>query len=258
MNSNPVVLVTGSTKRTGLAVAAEFAREGYDVALHYRTSPDEASEAVAGIKAMGARVHAYRADLNDDDDIANLVAGVFDDFGRLDVLVNNASVFRQDQLKDFTVTDLDQAWRINCRAPLLLTKTFYDLAKKLERKGAVINIADQKIKDNFHADHFSYTVGKTAIGNLTKMLAVSCMPILTVNAIFPGLMLPSDDQTTQDFEHAAKISNPLGYSATPLDLARAAIELSHPRYNGADLLLDAGQNLIPVDQDVIYKYRAPK
>jgi pteridine reductase len=258
MNSKPVVLVTGSTKRSGLALASEFARAGYDVALHYRSSPDEAKEALAGVQAIGAKVHAYRADLKNEDEIANLVNSVFDDFGRMDVLVNNASVFRQDRLKDFTVTDLDDAWRINCRAPLLLTKTFYDIAKKLERKGAVINIVDQKIKDNFHADHFSYTVGKTAIGNLTKMLAVSCLPILTVNAIFPGLMLPSDDQTTADFEHAARISSPLGYSATPLDLARAAIELAQPRYNGADLLLDAGQNMIPVDQDVIYKYRAPK
>jgi NAD(P)-dependent dehydrogenase (short-subunit alcohol dehydrogenase family) len=255
--AKPVVLITGGARRSGFVIATEFAKNGFNVAIQYRTSSDEAERAQSELNSIGIACRAYQADLNDAAEIKGLVEGVFEDFGRLDVLVNNASVFFQDQLKDFDIENLDEAWRVNCRAPILLTKAFYDRASKSGMEGAVINIVDQKVKGNFHADHFSYTVAKTAIGQLTNMLAVSCLPVLRVNAIFPGLMLPSDTQTNEDFEYAAKVSTPLGYAATPLDLARTAVELSNRRYNGTDIVLDAGQNLIRVDQDVIYKYKSP-
>lgn len=254
----PVVIVTGGAKRAGLAIATEYARRGYRVALQFRTSKQDALNAVESIRQLGGDVNAYYADLNVESDIFELVASVAKDFGRIDVIVNNASVFYQDKLPDFSIEALDEAWRVNCRAPILLTRAFYDHAKAAGTVGAVINIVDQKVKNNFHADHFSYTVAKTAIGHLTSMLAVSCMPVLRVNAIFPGLMLPSDDQTQADFEYAAKVSNPLGYAATVQDLAEAAVELSNARYCGTELMLDAGQNMIRVDQDVIYKYKDPK
>ncbi len=265
-STRPVVLVTGGAARTGLAIAQEFAARGYDVAVQYKTAEADARAAAVGLAAGSAadstadhaqaQVRIYRADLGEEADIAALIAGVYADFGRLDVLVNNASVFFQDRLADFTVADLDQAWRVNCRAPLLLARAFYDHAGALQHTGVVINIVDQKVKGNFHADHFSYTVAKTAIGQLTEMLAISCSPVLRVNAIFPGLMLPSGDQSQADFEYAAKLSNPLGYAATTQDCARAAAELADPRYNGTDLILDAGQNLLRVDRDVIYKFKA--
>ena len=78
-----------------------------------------------------------------------------------------------------------------------------------------MNVVDQKIKENFHRDHFSYTVAKAALGNLTQMLALSSAPVLRVNAVFPGLMLPSDDQTQADFEHASRASTPLARIAGP-------------------------------------------
>lgn len=260
--TRPVVLVTGGAARTGLAIAQEFAARGYDVAVQYKTAEADARAAAVGLAADSAADHAqaqvriYRANLGEEADIAALIAGVYADFERLDVLVNNASVFFQDRLADFNVADLDQAWRVNCRAPLLLARAFYDHARVLQHTGVVINIVDQKVKGNFHADHFSYTVAKTAIGQLTEMLAISCSPVLRVNAIFPGLMLPSGDQSQADFEYAAKLSNPLGYAATTQDCARAAVELADPRYNGTDLILDAGQNLLRVDRDVIYKFKA--
>ncbi len=258
LTTRPVILVTGSAKRTGLAILTEFAGAGYDVAIQYRSSSDEADAAAIALAKLGARANAYHADLNRDQDIAALVDHVYRDFGRLDVLVNNAAIFFQDKFIDFKVEDFDETWRINCRAPILLTRAMYDHAKRLGQLGTVINIVDQKVKGNFHADHFSYTVAKTALGNLTSMLAISCQPVLRVNGIFPGLMLPSDDQTQEDFEYAAKVSNPLGYAVGPADLARTALELAHPRYNGTDIVLDAGQNLWRVDQDVIYKYRNPE
>ncbi len=252
----PVVLITGSVKRTGLAVAETFARRGFDIALHHRSSPAAAVQACAVLASHGVRAIAYECNLTQHEAVDRLIASVYHDFGCLDVLVNNASVFIQDKLADFDIRDLDDAWNVNCRAPLLLTRAFHDRAKAAGTTGVVVNVIDQKVKDNFHPDHFSYTVAKTALGNLTAMLAVSCSPVLRVNAVYPGLMLPSDDQTQADFEHAARRSSPLGHAASPVDMAEAIIELTQARYNGAEIVVDAGQNLIRVEQDVIYKYRA--
>jgi pteridine reductase len=139
----------------------------------------------------------------------------------------------------------------------LLTKAFYEKAKATNAQGVVINVVDQKVKGNFHKDHFCYTVGKAAIGNLTQMLAISAAPVLRVNAVFPGLMLPSDDQTLEDFEYAAKQATPLGQIATPQEMAGAIELLIGRAYNGFDFVIDGGQNLVRVAQDVLYEYRAP-
>ncbi|MCM3060870.1 SDR family oxidoreductase, partial [Bacillus subtilis] len=98
---------------------------------------------------------------------------------------------------------------------------------------------------------------KAALGNLTQMLALSSAPVLRVNAVFPGLMLPSDDQTQADFEHASRASTPLARIAGPDDVASAILLLTGNAYNGVDFVVDAGQNLIRVDQDVLYKHRSP-
>jgi pteridine reductase len=258
MTEKKVVLVTGAARRTGRVLAEYLSRNGYDAAVHFNSSPDAAQETVASIRSSGGNAVAMQADLQDPQAIDNLVGDVYREYGRLDLLVNNASVFWQEHFPDFSVEHLDEAWKVNCRAPILLTRAFYLRAKEQGATGAVINIVDQKIKQNFHRDHFSYTVGKTAIGNLTTMLAISADPVLRVNAIFPGLMLPSDNQSQADFEVAGRASNLLRRVAGPEDVASAVLLLASPAYNGTDFVVDAGQNLIPVEQDVLYTYKADK
>jgi NAD(P)-dependent dehydrogenase (short-subunit alcohol dehydrogenase family) len=99
-------------------------------------------------------------------------------------------------------------------------------------------------------------VGKTAIGHLTAMLAKSAAPVLRVNAVYPGLMLPSGDQTEADFHYAEARSTPLGKVATPDDLAQAIMLLTGAAYNGVDWVVDAGQNLIKVERDVVFVHRS--
>lgn len=253
----PVVLVTGAARRAGRAFALRFAARGYRVAVHYDRSADAAQAVVREIESSGGEAVALQADLAHADAITQLVDAVYTRFGRLDVLVNNASVFWQDHLPSFDLAAFDNARAINCRAPILLTRAYYERAKAALAQGVVINVVDQKIKENFHRDHFSYTVAKAALGNLTQMLALSASPVLRVNAVFPGLMLPSDDQTPADFEHASRASTPLARIAGPNDVADAILLLTGPAYNGADFVVDAGQNLIRVDQDVLYKHRSP-
>lgn len=253
-----VVLVTGAGKRVGRAIAERFAKADYNVLVHYGTSESEAADVVASIKSLGRNAIAVHANLQSPHEITTLIARAYEEFGRLDVLVNNAAIFFPDHLGTFTVADLDRAWEVNCRAPILLTQAFYSEARARSQTGVVINVVDQKIRNNFHPDDFSYTVSKVGIGNLTKMLAVSTMGVLRVNAIYPGLMAPSGDQSPEDFEYASERATLLGYVAGPEDVANAVVLLTLPSINGADFVVDAGQNLKPVPHDVIALYRAPK
>lgn len=253
-----VALVTGAGKRVGRAVAERFAKAGYDVIVHYSTSESDAADVAASIKSLGRKAVTIRANLQSTDEIAALIARAYAEFGQLDVLVNNAAIFFPDHLSDFSVSNLNRAWEVNCRAPILLTQAFYNAAKARNQTGVVINIIDQKVRDNFHPDDFSYTCSKVAIGNMTKMLAVSALDVLRVNAIYPGLMMQSGDQTPEDFEHASKHATLLGYVAGPNDVADAVVMLTLPSINGVDFVVDAGQNLLPVPHDVISLYRSTK
>ncbi|WP_297354544.1 SDR family oxidoreductase [Paraburkholderia sp.] len=252
-----VILVTGAARRIGRVVAEWFGAQGYDVAVHYNASAAEAQQVADGIVARGQQACALHADLAVAAQAADLVARVYERFGRLDVLVNCASVFGHDRFDDFEIDEFDRAWATNGRAPLLLARAFYLRARAAGSTGAVINVIDQKVRDNFHADHFSYTVGKAALGNLTKMLALSAHPVLRVNAVYPGLALPSDDQSLADFEYASLHSTPLARIAGPQDLARAIELLVGEGYNGVDFTVDGGQHLRRVDRDVLYLHRDP-
>ncbi|WP_347556832.1 SDR family oxidoreductase [Robbsia sp. KACC 23696] len=279
-DARPVVLVTGGAKRVGRVIALRFAQAGYRVAVHYGQSARAAEALVAALEADDAgaggdaalsdgaaelahrasgapRARALQADLAHPSAADVLVDGCIAAFGRLDVLVNSASVFPDDHLDDFTLDTFDHAWAVNGRAPLLLTQAFYRRARAANRTGVVINVVDQKVRDNFHPDHFSYTVGKVAIGHMTAMLAKSAAPVLRVNAVYPGLMLESGDQTPQDFDHAKRHATPLHRIATPDDLASAILLLTGPAYNGVDWVVDGGQNLLPVARDVVFSLRAP-
>jgi pteridine reductase len=253
-----IVLITGSAKRVGRAIAERFAQEGYDIVIHYGTSEDNARDTIATIKGVGCEAIAIKANLAAPEEISAMVTGVYERFGRLDALVNCAGTFSPDHLSDFKVADLNHAWEVNCRAPILLTQAFYREAKMRDHQGVVVNVVDQKVRNNFNPDDFTYTASKVAIGYMTSMLAMSAMPVLRVNAVYPGLLMQSGDQTPEDFEYASKHSTPLGYIATPKDVADAILLLTLPSFNGTDFVVDAGQNLIPVKHDVIALHRAPK
>lgn len=256
--NNRVVLITGAAKRAGRAFAEYFSERGAAVIVHYSTSAADASELIQAIRRRGGQAMAIRADLRDASQVKQLVSSAFQAFGRLDVLVNNASIFDRDTFPDFAAENLDAAWQVNYRAPILAARSYYDLAKHAGTIGVVVNVVDQKVTGAFHRDHFTYTAGKAGLGNMTKMLAISAWPILRVNAVYPGLMLESDDQTSEDFAYAREHATPLGVIATPNDVAEAIDLLTGPAYNGVDFIVDGGQHLIRRTRDVLYEYRAPE
>ncbi len=244
------VLVTGAGRRIGRAIALALAEDGWAVALHYNRSGNAARDGVGEIEAAGGRAVALSADLADVEETQTLVPAARAAFGRLDAVVNNASLFEQDKATDFDPALFDLHMAINARAPALLTR---DLANALPGDGAgcVVNVLDQKLW-NMNPDFLSYTISKLALLGFTRTMAMALDPRLRVCGVAPGLTLPSGGQTQAHFE-AIHERTPLGRGSTPADVAAAVrFVLASPALNGVTVMADGGQHLDASPFDVLF------
>jgi NAD(P)-dependent dehydrogenase (short-subunit alcohol dehydrogenase family) len=264
-STRPVVLVTGSAQRIGRAIALELAQHGFDVAIHYRSSRAQALEVVAELRAAGAGAHAFAADLADERKCRALVPSVITRFGRLDAIVNNASVFEHDDAASFGYAAMERHWRANTGPAVLLAQALHaqssaapkDTAAKFDGAGAsgcVVNLLDQKLW-NPNPDYFSYTLSKAALQAATVMLAQAFAPRLRVCGVAPGVTLLSGPMNAQEFAAAHRLT-PLARSSTPEDIARAVrFLIESPAITGTTLLVDGGQHLSAQPRDVLYLAR---
>jgi len=254
----PVVLVTGAARRVGRAIALELATHGFDVAVHYRGSQDDAFATVAELKRAGAAAHAFQADLSIEAACRALVPAVAARFGRIDAVVNNASVFEHDDVASFSVAAMETHWRANTAPAVLLAQALHtQLAQPAEAgasTGCVVNIIDQKLW-NPNPDHFSYTLSKAALQAATVMLAQSLAPRVRVCGVAPGITLASGPMNASEFA-AAHAMTPLQRSSTPDDIAHAVrFLIESPAITGTTLLVDGGQHLSAQPRDVLYLAR---
>jgi NAD(P)-dependent dehydrogenase (short-subunit alcohol dehydrogenase family) len=215
------VLITGGAQRLGRAIALHFAREGFDIAIHYRSSNDAARALADEVRALGRRARAYRADLEKPDETDALIPSVLHDFPHLVGLIHSASTFERDRFGGITRDFLTRQHRVNAEATLFLTQALWNA---IDGPGWVINLIDAKI-DQITPAFFSYTLSKLALEDVTRMTARACAPKLRVNAVAPGLVLRSGKQTDAEFE-AAHHDNPLGRGPDPEDIARMAFALA--------------------------------
>jgi len=253
MSTRPVVLVTGSAQRIGLAIAQDLAAHGFDVAVHYRHSAAAAAQAVAGLREAGARAEAFAADLADEAACEALVPAVAQAFGRIDAVVNNASAFELDDVASFSTAVMDRMWRANTAPAILLARALHR-ALPAGHQGAVINLLDQKLW-NPNPDYFSYTLSKAALEAANTMLAQALAPRLRVCGVAPGVTLHSGTMNDAEFEASHRMT-PLGRSSTPADVARAVrFLLESPAITGTTLLVDGGQHLQPQARDVMFLAR---
>lgn len=244
--TRPVVLVTGGARRLGRAIALHLAGAGWDVAVHYRASAAEAADAAAAIEAAGARAATFAADLADEAQCRALLPAVRAHFGRVDAVVNNASLFEQDSVADFSYAAMERHWRANT-APAVVLAQALDAAGG----GAVVNLLDQKLW-NPNPDYFSYTLSKAALEAANTLLAQALAPRTRVCGVAPGVTLLSGPMTAAEFERAHRLT-PLERSSTPQDIARAvAFLLDSPAITGTTLLVDGGQHLQAQPRDVLY------
>ena len=251
MSSRPVVLVTGAARRMGRAIALDLAGHGFDIALHYRGSADDAAATVAQIRALGASAESFRADLADETACRALVPAVVASLERLDAVVNNASTFEYDTPETFSYAAMAQHFRANTGPAVLLAQALHKHLLGCDDVGCVVNILDQKLW-NPNPDYFSYTLSKAALHSATVMLAQAFAPTLRVCGVAPGVTLGSDMMSDDNFAAAHRLT-PLQRSSTPEDIARAVrFLIESPAITGTTLLVDGGQHLTAQPRDVAF------
>jgi len=253
------VLVTGAAKRLGREIALQFARQGWDVAIHYGRSAKEAAQTVREIQSMGRSAQAFQADLSDEVAVKNLFLDVSQAFPKLNCLVNSASIFEYDRANSNTPLSgkiLQEHMQVNLTAPILLSQMMFEFQKsqasKLEVIPTIIQLLDQKLI-NLNPDYLSYTLSKAALLSSVELLAMDFAPYLRVVGLAPGISLPSGDQTNEGFAKAHQMT-PLGRSSTPLDIGKAAVFLAESgAITGTTLYVDGGQHLLSSSRDVMFK-----
>jgi len=237
-----VALVTGAGKRVGRAIALALAERGAAIAIHYRSSRVEAEEGVARITAQGGRAQAFAADLENVAAIEQMVAQVLAAFGRIDVLVNCASVFYRKPLEELTEHDWDVNLDTNLKAPFFLAK-FAGAAMRRQGAGKIVNIGDWAGIRPYN-NYLPYTVSKAGLIGLTRALAKALAPQVQVNCVALGPVMPPEDYDAAEIERLkqATLTKTLG---SPEEVARAVLYLCEGTdfTTGSTLMLDGGRLL---------------
>jgi len=248
--SSRVALVTGAGRRLGRAIAIELARAGWDIAVHYRHSHDEARAVAREIAAIGRRAVTLQCDLSDEEAVRGLLPAALKSLERVDCVVNNASLFDYDSDLNFSQARLDAHMHANVAAPIQLARALYDATPE-GGQAVVVNLLDQKLY-NLNPDFLSYTLSKAALEAANTMLAQSLAPRVRVVGVAPGITMVSGDQSEEGFAKA-HTRTPLGRSSTPEDIAAAVVYAAGARaMTGTTLLVDGGQHLVPSPRDVMF------
>lgn len=245
-------LVTGAGKRIGRVLAIELGARGYHVGVHYRSSAASADEVVKIISDKGGTAHAVQADLSDEAQTASLVSETRDALGPLSLLVNNASLFENDDITTMTRDSWDDHLDTNLRAPVKLIQDFAAQTDETLNNLAV-NIIDQRVL-KLTPQFFSYTLSKSALWSATKTLAQALGPRhIRVNGIGPGPILRNDRQSENDWQDQNKATI-LGHGATPDEIWQALAYLIEARsVTGQMIAVDGGQHLTWQTPDVMVK-----
>ncbi|QDU76416.1 Glucose 1-dehydrogenase 2 [Bremerella volcania] len=241
----PVALVTGGAKRVGRVIAQHLADCGYRIAVHANTSIDEAKRFAESLKEQGIEASAFKADLSREDSIKDMVDKVHFYFGRIDVLVNSASIFFPTPLDELTSEDVESLFQVNTFAVLSCSRFVAQRMKEQATGGAIVNIADWSVQRP--AKGFSaYIASKGALVTLTKSLAIDLAaenPAIRVNAVLPGqVLLPEDaGEVKRQAAIDATLVKRLG---EPEDVAQAVQFLvESPFVTGVCLPVDGGRTI---------------
>ncbi len=237
-----VVLITGGAKRLGAATVRALHAAGASIVVHYHQSREAAERLVAELNAQRAgSAHAVGANLLDTDALPGLVSAALERYGRLDVLVNNASSFYPTPVGEITAAQFDDLIGTNLRAPLFLAQAAAPALRATQ--GLVINMADihgqRPLKD-----YPVYSAAKAALVMLTRSLARELGPEVRVNAIAPGPVLwpeqPLDDALKAEIVGKTALKR----SGSPDDIARTALFLatSAPFITGQVIAVDGGRS----------------
>ena len=239
MEANKII-ITGGATRIGAAISKKLSGLGVEMVIHYNESKSSAEKLKKKLSKNKTKVYLIKGDLNKETDVNKIVKFAKSKLKYFDCLINNASLFENDKLDNFTTSSWDRHLRTNLRTPALLCKEF---AKNIKGKNNnIINIIDQRVF-KLTPFFFSYTISKTGLYTLTKTSAMCLAPNIRVNGIAPGPTLKNKRQTKKHFKKQ--------YLATPLkrqidvnEICNAVDFLIKNRsITGQVIAIDSGQNL---------------
>ena len=232
----PTAIVTGAAIRIGKAIALHLAEKGFNIALHYHRS--EPSAVIEKIKLKGVSCLGYQSDLSNIDEAEQLIAKILGDFDDVELLINSAANFIQENLEETRVENLVNTFNLNLMSPMLLMRDF----KRSVNKGMIINILDERVRK--HISTFgAYSISKVGLKHLTELAAVEWGQTVRVNGIAPGLILPPQGAAPDYLEKAAK-KVPTRSHGKIKNLLQALDYLMENQFvNGDTLFVDGAESL---------------
>jgi NAD(P)-dependent dehydrogenase (short-subunit alcohol dehydrogenase family) len=242
--TDKAALITGG-RRIGAVVATELARKGAHVAMVYRNSRSEAEDTAGALRAIGRQALVIQGDLRQPEACSRVVEGAATEFGRLDVLVNMASVYREKALDELTLEDWEAQMSVDLRAAWLCSRAAIPHMRK-GRGGRIVNFSDWVARSGRprYRGYLPYYVAKAGVIALTEALALElASDQILVNAIAPGpILAPPGTSATE--EAAVEQATPLGRWGGEIEIAKTVIALVESDFiTGETIRVDGGRHL---------------
>lgn len=236
--SGQTALVTGGAKRLGRAIALALAEAGVNVVVHYNESQAEAKNTAEDARAKGVKAWTLPADLATPDAAAKLYDRAVTEAGPIDILVNNASVFRPARLANCSEEELQTNIQLHAASPLQLSRCM----AMAGRPGVIVNLLDTRVARHDPA-YAAYCLSKRMLADQTTMLALELAPDIRVNGVAPGPILPPEGSRDGLMEELAA-SVPLQCTGTPDDITAAVLFLARSTFiTGQIIYIDGGAHL---------------
>lgn len=233
-----VALITGGAIRIGRAITLGLAEAGYDVAINYHSSSAEATSAALAVEKLGRRALVVAGDVSNSRDVESIAGRIREHYGRLDLLVNNASIFQSSPLLTIEEGEWDRVMAVNLKGPFLMVKATADLLT--EAKGSIVNLVDLSAFQPW-VEYPHHAVSKAGLLQLTRVMARALAPNVRVNAIAPGAVLLPEGTSDEERQRSAE-SSLLGVLGSPDDVVRTVLFLERsPFITGEVIVVDGGR-----------------
>jgi len=249
METNKII-ITGGATRIGAAIAEKLSGPNVEMVIHYNNSKSDAEKLRKKLSQMGSKIYLVKGDLSKETDLNKIIKFAKNKLKYFDCLINNASLFENDKIENFTSDSWGRHLRTNLRTPALLSKVF---AKNTKAKNNnIINIIEQRVF-KLTPFFFSYTISKTGLYTLTKTSAMSLAPNVRVNGIAPGPTLKNKRQSDKHFKKQY-LATPLKKQVNVNEICNAVdFFIKNRSITGQVIAIDSGQSLNWQTPDVIGK-----
>ena len=234
------IIITGAATRMGAAIAKKLSGPNVEIVIHYNRSKLNAEKLQKQLRKNKTKVWLVKGDLSKENDLKKIIKFAKSKLKFFDCLINNASLFENDNLKNLTSKSWDNHLNVNLKAPAFLTKAF---AKNIKGKNNnIINIIDQRVF-KLTPYFFSYTISKTGLYTLTKTSAMNFAPNIRVNGIAPGPTIKNKRQSDKHFKKQY-LATPLKKQVDVNEICNAVdFFIKNSSITGQVLAIDSGQNL---------------